>query len=84
MLGVGAMLAVVAVGMTLTWLVPQLTWLKLVVFRLDRRTPVPVPGVCVQCQNRVGPRGTVGWLGVSSTKLFRKYEGPLVSSANRN
>ena len=72
------MLTVVTGGMTLTWLAPQLTWLKLAVFRLNHRMPVPVPGVCVQCQNGVGPHGTVGWLGVSSTRLFRKYEGPLV------
>ena len=68
------MLGVMAVGMKLTWLTPQLAWLKLVVFRLNRRTPVPVPGVCIQCRNGMGPRGTVGWLGVSSTKLFRKCE----------
>ena len=72
------MLAVVAVGMKLTWLAPQLTWLKLAVFMLNRRTPLPVPGVCVQCRNGVGPRGIAGWLGVSSTRLFRKCEVPLV------
>ena len=79
------MLAVAPVGMRLTWLAPQLTWLKLALFRLNRRAPVPVPGVCVQWQNGVAPCGIVCWLGVapcgvvcwlevSSTKLFRKCE----------
>ena len=49
------MLAVLAGGMRLTWLAPQLMWLKLALFMLTRRNPVPVPGVCIQWQNGVVP-----------------------------